>query len=179
VNEDRECDHSRGETLIEMVVAVGIMAAIGAIFVSILAAVAFNANREADRTSAHLALTSAAQIVTATPFIPCAGPADYGAGLPLELANSGAVVPAGVTVNVVGVMDWNGSTFVPPGAKPAVGSAGCGTMQRVDLQAATADGTYSQFLSVGKLADSPGAGGNSKTVRRSRDSRSSSCSSPS
>ena len=130
----------RGETLLELIVAVSIMAVVGVAFVSILASVALNANVQAQRATAHTVLSSAGQRVQSAPWVDCAAPLSYQAA-------AGTDVPSGLTVTVVSVAAWTATGF-----DTAPQSAPCPRAQRVDLRVTSSDGRVAESLSVGKSA---------------------------
>lgn len=100
----------RGETLIELIVAVAIMGTSIAIIVGALAAAVANATRQRTDAKGQAALNTYAERVKRVPFVPCATPGDYNRDLDLAELAKGL---AGYTPGVTHVAPWDGGAYLP------------------------------------------------------------------
>ena len=93
----------RGETLIELIVAVAIMGTSIVVLVAALAAAVANATRQKTDAKGQSVLNTYAERATRVPFIPCATPDDYTDRLP---APEGDYKPS-----VARVASWDGAAY--------------------------------------------------------------------
>lgn len=101
---------SRGETLIELIVAVTILASTGVAVIGGLYGATRTAAVDAERVTGHTLLVSAANSIgnpLAAAFVPCARASDYA-----TIAASGA--PHGYRIGVADVEGWSGTGWSGP-----------------------------------------------------------------
>jgi Tfp pilus assembly protein PilV len=97
----------RGETLIELLFAVVLMASVGIVFLSGLAGAALSSHLQATGANADTIGASVGETATAMSFAPCATPADYTSALTATMPS----LPAGYSVSVTGIEQWDGTAY--------------------------------------------------------------------
>jgi hypothetical protein len=100
-------DHDHGETLIELLFAVVLMASVGIVFLSGLAGAALSSHLQATGANADTIGASVGESATAMPFVPCATPADYTSALTAVTPT----LPRGYSVSVTGIEQWDGTAY--------------------------------------------------------------------
>lgn len=124
-----------GETLIELIFAISIMAGAGLVFMTGLATAALSANLQTSSATATALVTSLGERAKEIPFKPCATVGQYDDELDVPpLSGPRAPVPPGFKVKVATVSYWTGTTY------KALDAAGCAALdpsiqlQRLDLE---------------------------------------------
>lgn len=97
----------RGETLIELLFAVVLMASVGIVFLSGLAGAALSSHLQATGANADTIGASVGETATAIAFLPCATPADYTSALTASMP----ALPVGYSVSVTSIEQWDGTAY--------------------------------------------------------------------
>jgi Tfp pilus assembly protein PilV len=139
-------DRERGESLIEVLLAVTVL---GIAFVGILAGLATAINlsaRHRGQANADVVLVSAAESVKNQAYVPCpnVSTSSYNPTQGVTLPNGWAASDLQVTE----VKKWNGSSFVT--SCPATDNS----LQLITIRAATPDGKSSESIDVVKRSTS-------------------------
>jgi hypothetical protein len=141
-----------GETLIELIFAITIIATAGVVFMTGIATAAISAHLQTSGAKATELVTSLGERAKQIPFIPCATADQYNDELDVEpLSGPRQPLPAGYDVEVTKVSYWTGATY------EALDGAGCAALppakktqlQRLDLEATGSKGVQ-QTLVVAK-----------------------------
>jgi type II secretory pathway pseudopilin PulG len=133
-------DRERGDTLLELVVAVAIMSvALVAILGAFATAILISGIHRQQATASAYVRSYAEAIENEV----AASPSGYKANCAPGYA-SGFTVPAGYSATITAVSFWNGSAF-PSGACNAASDLG---VQRVSLRVASANGRAAETLDV-------------------------------
>lgn len=153
----RRSARDAGETLIELVLVIALLTGSGSVFVSGLFGAVLSARMHDNKTRTHAVASNVAEQVNAAPFVPCAGPADYAAGL-----------PAGVGVAVEnwnGVNGWGSVTAHVPGGvvttspdDPIPLDSATGfpdTGQPYQVRVAAPDGSNPEIMTVTEVTSAP------------------------
>jgi type II secretory pathway pseudopilin PulG len=102
-------DDDRGDTLVELLVAIVIMGLVFVVVLSGIGTAVVGAAVQRSLTTVNAALASAGGALAADAYVPCAGRSSYDLGTP----------PSGYAFSVTSVQYWDGvSAFVPACADP-------------------------------------------------------------
>ncbi|MGQ0463973.1 MAG: hypothetical protein ACT4QG_01510 [Sporichthyaceae bacterium] len=148
VRRRRHC-RDRGETLLELVMAVALMGSAGVVFLGVLAAAWLNAERQDGTERARTLASSIAELSSAESlrFEPCAGLGDYQPALDRMVDEREGYTeqtpPADrrYRLTVTEVVGWNGTGFVADGCDRATQR-----LQRVTVKAEGPGGAVQQIV---------------------------------
>ena len=127
----------RGETLVEIVVAVAILGLAATVLVGALGTVTSASSLHRHQATAETAVRTYAEAVRAVGYRDCRAPLTYAA------ADVGFAVPAGFATSVPQVSYWDGAGFAAP--CPPVGATGP-QLQLVTLEVHALDGQESETV---------------------------------